>query len=193
MNAGSAGPLRGGKMSTWEGGVRVPLLMQWPNRIPAGRVSSELFSLLDIMPTIASLIGADLSPGNTIDGLDQLPLLTGSGSGTRDHIAYYAIDRLVAFRQGPWKVHLEIPDPNSIGFGTMPAKEPHLYHLEYDPAEQYNYAEGRKRMRAIYDTEAPKIIARAKAFAEQIEHGPSQHDLPSLSPEETAASLDYAQ
>ena len=69
-HAGSSGPLREGKLTTFEGGVRTPCIMRWPNKIPAGRVSNDLFSTLDLLPTFAKLAGGKLS-NNKIDGEDR--------------------------------------------------------------------------------------------------------------------------
>jgi arylsulfatase A-like enzyme len=105
-HAGSAGPLREGKLTTFEGGIRVPCIMRWPGQIPAGRTSSELVSALDLLPTFARLIGGKLS-SNKIDGEDRWPLLSGQpGAKPRDTFYYYAGDELQAVRSGPWKLHL---------------------------------------------------------------------------------------
>src|SRR5947208_11759685 len=75
-HAGSAGPLREGKLTTFEGGVRVPCIMRWPGQIPADRTCSDLLSTLDFLPTFARLIGGKLSD-NKIDGHDRWPLIAG--------------------------------------------------------------------------------------------------------------------
>ena len=105
-HAGSAGPLRGGKLTCFEGGVRVPCLMRWPGRIPAGRVCDELVSTLDLVPTLAGLLGAPL-PAKTIDGVDAWPLLSGATEKTpRENFLYFNGDELHAVRSGDWKLHL---------------------------------------------------------------------------------------
>jgi arylsulfatase A-like enzyme len=105
-HAGSAGPLREGKLTTFEGGVRVPCIMRWPGQIPAGRRCSDLLSTLDFLPTFARLIGGNLSD-NKIDGEDRWPLITGQpGAKPRETFFYYAGDELQAVRSGPWKLHL---------------------------------------------------------------------------------------
>ena len=75
-HAGSAEPLREGKGTSFEGGFRVPAIMRWPGRIPAGTVCNELAATIDILPTFAALIGAEL-PSHTIDGKDIAPLMFG--------------------------------------------------------------------------------------------------------------------
>ena len=105
-HAGSAGPLREGKLTTFEGGVRVPCMMRWPGHIPAGRTSGDLLSTLDFLPTFAKLVGGKLSD-NKIDGEDRWPLITGQpGAKPRENFYYYAGDELQAVRSGPWKLHL---------------------------------------------------------------------------------------
>jgi N-acyl-D-amino-acid deacylase len=104
-HAGSAGPLREGKLTTFEGGVRVPCLMRWPGKVPAGRTCTELAASIDLLPTIASLVGGKLSE-NKIDGLDIGPLIAGAAKSPRETFYYYAGDELQAVRRGPWKLHL---------------------------------------------------------------------------------------
>lgn len=103
--AGSAGPLREGKLTTFEGGVRVPCIMRWPGQVPAGRTCDEIASTIDLLPTIASLTGGK-QPEKQIDGLDIWPLIAGEGPSQRDTFYYYAGDELQAIRRGPWKLHL---------------------------------------------------------------------------------------
>ena len=109
-HAGTARPLREGKLTTFEGGVRTPCIMRWPGKIPAGRTSNEMASTIDLVPTIARLTGGKLSD-NRIDGLDIWPLISGDGksprdTSPRDTFYYYAGDELQAVRSGPWKLHL---------------------------------------------------------------------------------------
>ena len=104
-HAGSAGPLREGKLTTFEGGVRVPLIACWPGRIPAHRTCSELITGMDLLPTLARWIGAPL-PSKKIDGVDLLPLLLGQADAKgRSDFAYYSGNELHAVRRGRWKLH----------------------------------------------------------------------------------------
>jgi arylsulfatase len=105
-HAGSAGPLREGKLTTFEGGVRVPFLARWPGKVPAGRVCDELVTGLDLLPTIAKLAGADL-PKARIDGVDLSALLLGEKDAVgRPSFAYYSGSELHAVRAGRWKLHV---------------------------------------------------------------------------------------
>ncbi|MBA4064398.1 MAG: arylsulfatase [Isosphaera sp.] len=105
-HAGSAGPLREGKLTTFEGGVRVPFLARWPGKVPAGRVSDELMTGLDLLPTVAKLAGAGL-PEAKIDGVDLSGLLLGKDvANGRASFAYFSGSELHAVREGRWKLHL---------------------------------------------------------------------------------------
>lgn len=105
-HAGSAGPLREGKLTTFEGGVREPCLMRWPGQIPSGRVCDEIVSTMDLCVTIADLVGAQL-PDVKLDGRNVAPLLFGQPDAKgRDTFWYYSGDDLQAVRQGDWKLHL---------------------------------------------------------------------------------------
>lgn len=151
-HAGSAGRLREGKGTSWEGGVREPFLARFPGRIPAGAVCREPAMTIDILPTLARLAGAAL-PARPIDGHDLWPLLSGQPGATSPHDAlwfYYAQNELQAVRSGPWKLVLPHAyrtlgdQPRATG-GT-PARyrqartDLALYHLTLDPGESTNVA-----------------------------------------------------
>jgi arylsulfatase len=105
-HAGSAGLLREGKLTTFEGGVRVPFLARWPGKVPTGRVCDELMTGLDLLPTVAKLAGTDL-PKAKIDGVDLSALLLGaSDAAGRPSFAYFSGSELHAVRDGRWKLHL---------------------------------------------------------------------------------------
>ncbi|MBX3436999.1 MAG: sulfatase-like hydrolase/transferase, partial [Planctomycetaceae bacterium] len=105
-HAGSAGSLREGKGTMWEGGVREPCLMRWPGRIPAGSVCHEFAATIDIFPTVAGLIGAEL-PSHPIDGVNIWGLMSGRPDARTPHDAYYYYwgRELQAVRSGDWKLH----------------------------------------------------------------------------------------
>jgi arylsulfatase A-like enzyme len=105
-HAGSAGLLREGKLTTFEGGVRVPLLVRWPGHVPAGRASNELISGMDLLPTLLAIAGAK-QPTSQIDGLDLSQLLLGKLDGPRrTQFFYYSGEELHAVRKDKWKLHL---------------------------------------------------------------------------------------
>ncbi len=105
-HAGSAGPLREGKGTTWEGGVREPCIMRWPGQIPAGRECREMAATIDILPTIAGITGTKL-PNHPIDGKDIWSLMSGKPGAKTPHEVYYYywIEHLQAIRSGKWKLH----------------------------------------------------------------------------------------
>jgi len=104
-HAGSSIPLREGKLTTFEGGVRVPFLARWPGKVPAGRVSDEFFTGVDLLPTLVHLTGASL-PKAKIDGLNLVPLLLGENNAKgRTTFAYFSGSELHAVRSGNWKLH----------------------------------------------------------------------------------------
>ena len=133
---GSAGPLREGKGTAWEGGFRTPCIV-WGGRLPAGRESNELVASIDLMLTFARMAGAQAPTDRVIDGCDQAPLLTGaSDKSARDTFLYYTGDRLQAVRKGRWKLF--------VGKGAAknaPAQDKAgLYDLEADLGETTNVA-----------------------------------------------------
>ena len=108
-HAGSAGSLRGGKLTTFEGGVRVPCMMRWPERIPAGRVCDALVTSMDLLPTISELVGGRL-PDHKLDGRNIWPLMEGSSeTSPHESFYFYAGGELHAVRSGEWKLHFPHP------------------------------------------------------------------------------------
>jgi hypothetical protein len=148
-HAGKAGPLREGKGTAFEGGVRVPFLARWPGKIPAGRTVNAPAMTVDLFPTIANLAGAEL-PAQRIDGLDIWPLLSGQSEANAARKAYcfYWGRELHAVRAGKWKLHLPHPYAHlgSPGTGDRPGKYEtrliglSLFDLESDIGETNNLA-----------------------------------------------------
>ncbi|MDX1680359.1 MAG: sulfatase [Akkermansiaceae bacterium] len=133
-HGGSAKPLRDGKMTTYEGGQRVPTVMWAPGRIPAGTETDEMASTLDLLPTIAKLSGSELKPRGPIDGLDISDLIHGADESPRSEFLYYSMrGALSAIRQGDWKLRLH-KSKNT-------AATTELYNLAEDIGEQNNLAE----------------------------------------------------
>ncbi|WP_231615787.1 sulfatase family protein [Novipirellula artificiosorum] len=109
-HAGSADPLREGKLTVFDGGVRSPCIMRWPGQIPAGRDCSEPVMSIDLLPTICDLLDAPL-PEKTIDGRNILPILRAEQDAKSPHQAlfFYAGQQLQAVRSGDWKLHFPHP------------------------------------------------------------------------------------
>ena len=138
-HAGSAGPLRHGKGTTFEGGMRVPGIFRWPGRIEPG-VTREIGSAMDLFTTVLSIADGTPPTDRPVDGLDLSPVLFGTASGPRQTMAYYRMGELFAFRQGPYKIHFSTQGR----YGLPPPREDHepplLYNLDEDPGERYDIA-----------------------------------------------------
>jgi len=159
-NHGSTGGLRGGKATIYEGGTRVPCIMRWPQSIPAGKTCREIATTLDILPTLAGIIGAKLPNDRKIDGKDILPLMKSLPGAKTPHEHYALLYKGGCVRSGKWKYYpfnaakakkakLSKDDPRS----QAPVQ---LYDLSSDLFEENNLAE-----------EHPEVVARLqKAYAD---------------------------
>ena len=149
-HAGSAGGLREGKGTSFEGGQREPCIMKWPGVIPSGTICNELSATIDLLPTFAALTGAPL-PVKRIDGVNILPLLKGDfkSKPRTQFYYYYRQNSLEAVREGSWK--LVLPHPGQTYEGFAPGKDGvggkvngnfsftgGLYDLRRDPGERYD-------------------------------------------------------
>ncbi len=165
-HGGSALPLREGKGTSWEGGVREPCIMRWPGHIPAGTVCNKMAATMDILPTLAAIAGAPL-PQQKIDGVNILPLLQGEKEASpRNHLYYYYGKQLQCVREGKWKLHF--PHSYRSYQGVEPGKDglpgPYargktgleLYDLENDISEKINLVE-----------KYPEVVNRLQALAER--------------------------
>ena len=109
---GSNGPLRGRKGTTWEGGQRVPCIMQWKGKIPPGLVCNQITTSMDFMPTFSKIAGTDAPSDRIIDGKDFRPLMFGEkdAASPRDTFFYYFKNNIDAVRSGRWKLHIRKGD-----------------------------------------------------------------------------------
>lgn len=123
---GSAGPLRGRKGSTFEGGMREATVIRWPGKIPAGKTNPELITAMDLLPTFANLAGAKMPSDRVIDGKDVWSVLTGKDKSPHEAFFYHRANNLQAVRSGKWKLHLN------------KGKASQLYDLDQDIGEQKN-------------------------------------------------------
>jgi arylsulfatase A len=171
-HGGSAGPLREGKGTAWEGGTRVCGLMRWPGKIPAGTTSDAMMMTIDLLPTIAATLGADL-PKHDIDGKNVWPLITGGPDAKNPHefyASYYEQNQLQAITSGDGQWKLQLPHSyRSLGdqpkaTGGIPVKyskqditQPELYDLYTDISESKNVA-----------ADHPEIISKLQAYAETM-------------------------
>lgn len=135
---GSAGLLKGGKGSTYEGGMREPTIFWWPGKIKH-KVIMDCASTLDLFPTFCSLADIKLPSDRIYDGYDLSQLMLGTGRCKREVLFYYRDTEIFAVRKGAYKVHFKTQD----GYGqTKPVFEnpPLLYNIEVDPSEKFNIA-----------------------------------------------------
>lgn len=170
-HAGSAGPLREGKATCWEGGYREPCIMRWPGRIAAGTKCDTIAMTIDLFPTIAKLIGAEL-PKHKIDGLDIWPILAGKRGAKNPHdfyLHYYEMNELQAVSTGDGHWKLQLPHTYRTlggrpgGRDGIPARyenrkiaQPELYALPSDIGEEKDVA-----------GQHPDIVQRLLAIAER--------------------------
>jgi arylsulfatase A-like enzyme len=134
-HGGSAGPLRAGKGTTFEGGMRVPTIFRWPGRIEPGSLVTGLGSTMDLMTTFAALAGTSPPADRPLDRLDLSPALLGRGPSPRNDLFYWTRGEIHAARIGPWKLHLKLREPINYGRSRVP-DQPLLYQVEEDISEQ---------------------------------------------------------
>lgn len=153
---GEAGPLRNGKGSCYEAGYRVPGIVRWPGKVPAGRVSDGVFATIDFLPTFASLCGFKVPDDRRIDGIDQTKLLLGETETGRKHFYFHD----AGVRMGKWK-YLK-PKAFFHGYAREDGRkqEAELYDLSADLGEQTNLA-----------SQHPDKVAELHALMESIEAG----------------------
>lgn len=191
-HGGSAGPLREGKGTSYEGGIREPFLARWPGKIPAGLVQHQPAATIDLLPTFAAIVGAK-SPALPIDGLDIRPLLFGEAGARSPHEAlffYYADGQLQSMRSGSWKLMFphtsRTMNGQAPGHGGDPGKYRNLavglelYDLDADVGETKNLT-----------AEKPEVVAKLQAMADvmrgRLGDKLTKHAATEVRPAETAA------
>ena len=135
-HGGSAGPLRGGKFTNFEGGVRVPSIMAWPGNIPTGTVSNQISSTMDLFPTIAEITGAELSANHKLNGQSLLRHLRNPSSTINRDVHFYSLRGKVAgVRKGDWKyIRAEMVSRQK----KMNLNTALLFNLKDDVSETHN-------------------------------------------------------
>ena len=188
-HAGSAGPFRGGKLTTFEGGVRMPFIVRWPGHIPAGTVCDEPVMSIDLLPTLTGLAGA-AQPRLPIDGLDIRTLLLGAPAARTPHEAlyFYSGAELQAVRSGRWKLHFAHPylsvngptrdDGKPAGWGSLQPQSITQSGIS-GIASRHGYRVEQQRQ-ALYDlvtdpgethdvsADHPDIVSRLSGLAEAM-------------------------
>ena len=161
IDGGSAGPLRAGKGTTYEGGMRVPTIMRWPGKIPAGRTTDQVAATIDLLPTFARLAGTQPPGDRVIDGRDIWPLMSDPAAQSPHETFYYfggsrgadGAPSLRGIRAGNWKLHFRRRGGPLRGF--------ELYNLKTDVGETQNLIDQRPQI-------AARLEAQAKAFLEEF-------------------------
>lgn len=189
-HAGSAGPFREGKLTTFEGGMRVPCIARWPGHVPAGRRVDAIVSAMDLCATVAALAGADRPDGPT-DGLDMRSLFLGERDGRgRDQFLYYSGTELQAVRERDWKLHLPHDyltvaaapgrdgkpsnhgrmQPESITLsGVRGIASRHGYRVESMSTSLYNLVDDPGETRNVAAAH-PDVVARLETLAARARH-----------------------
>lgn len=161
---GSNLPLKGNAYSVAEGGMRMPFIARWPGKIPAGKTSTELITMMDMLPTLAALSGGKKPTDRIIDGHDIRSLLFGEPDARSPYDAffYYYTDQLQAVRSGPWKLYI-------VGAkgGNKTSGSQRLYHLLDDPDEEHDQFASQ-----------PNIVKRLLVHAETIRADLGERDRP---------------
>lgn len=186
-HAGSSGPLRGGKLTTFEGGVRMPCLMRWPGKVPAGKTCDEIITAMDLLPTVAQLIGGKLS-SHVIDGKNVWPVIMEGAKSPHEAFFYYAGEQLQAVRSGDWKLHFPHPylavdgepgrdgkpanfasiKPQSIKLsGLEGIASRHGYKIEQLGLSLYDLKNDRGEEKNVADKH-PDVVRRLEALAEKM-------------------------
>jgi hypothetical protein len=168
---GTSGPLRGAKMMTWEGGVRVPTIVRWPGVVPAGKDCSEPATIMDLLPTFAKLGGGKIPDDRKIDGRDIMHLFRGDADAKSPHeaIYHYSYIHLQAVRSGKWK--LVLPRPAKPKWTLWSArmidavKEIQLFDLQADIGETKNLAK-----------EHPDVVGRLMKLIENAREDIGDYD-----------------
>jgi len=154
---GKAGPLKGRKGSTFEGGMREPTVIRWPGQIPAGKENAQLMTAMDLLPTFAQLAGAELPADRVIDGKDIWPVLGAGAKSPHEAFFYHSKDQLKAVRVGDWKLHANAGKPTA------------LFNLKNDIGEKKNQLAGHpevvKRLRQHMVTFEKEVRANSRPAA----------------------------
>jgi len=155
-NGGSAGPLKDGKGTWWEGGFRVPAIIRMPGKV-APSINDDIMASMDLFPTFLSMAGIGLPKDITLDGVNQSGMLFEEKSSARDEVFYWWGSQLMAVRKGAWKYYFKtISDQYLRTVKIEVPGEPLLYNLETDISEKFNKA-----------ADHPEIVRELIQLAEQ--------------------------
>ena len=175
-HGGHADPLRSGKTSCWEGGLRVPCIMRAPGRIPAGTECDAVVATIDMMPTLAKLVGGAAPSDRVIDGIDISTLMHGKADSLKRNYFYYQHDCLRAVRYGEWKLMLRHTEPAKTSIATkwknhiakadaIRIQKVRLYNLDADISETTDVA-----------ARHPEKVAELMKLAQWAQHDIGDHN-----------------
>ena len=170
-HAGSAAPLREGKGTMFEGGYREPCIMRWPGKIPANTVCEELCSTMDLLPTIAELIGGGLPGDRIIDGKNIWPLIAGEPGAVSPHDAFYCYytGQLRAVRDRRWKLHFPHRSRTMRGSTIGQDGKPGPYQQEQVGLELYDLKNDLGETPDVAK-QSPEVVERLRERAEAARH-----------------------
>ena len=175
-HGGSAGPLRAGKGTTFEGGQRVPTIFWGPGIIEPG-IISDMGSTLDIINTFSKMAGAKLPDDRKMDGYDLSKVLTQKAPSPRNEFFYWAFAELHAVRKNDWKLHIKQRKPVEYGQPTIVLDKPELYNLSGDVSEKYNVSDKHPEMiskmlesikvhlKDVVDSTPDQLVDRIKGYS----------------------------
>jgi len=166
---GSNLPLSGSGYTTAEGGMRVPCVIRWPGKIPAGAECREVATTMDLLPTFARLAGTEPPTDRIIDGKDIWPLMSGEPGARSPHEAffYYHMDQLQAVRSGKWKLYLPLESKRGRGRADGKSSPARLYDLVADISEKNSLVD-----------DNPDVVERLMAFADHAREDLGDMDRP---------------
>ena len=163
---GTAGYWRGNYFTALEGSLRVPAIIRWPDKVPAGKITNEILHMVDVLPTLAKIGGAEVPKDRIIDGVDQVDFLLGKQEkSNREGFPAFNGDELFAYKWRNWKMHFIELDSM---FGK-PAKlnMPHLYNLIEDPKELYPVDKVDVSASWVFPVVLKKVVAFQQSLAEE--------------------------
>lgn len=160
---GKADPLRGGKQFTFEGGMRVPMIARWKNKIPEKTVSKTMATTMDFLPTFAAMCGANIPESLQLDGENITEVLTNNKTRKRSELAYYWRGKLEAYRSDNWKI--KMPYEGNQGIWWKPDVAAHdtlLFNLQEDISEKNN-------LKDQHPEKVKELVQKMKQFEQKIQ------------------------
>jgi arylsulfatase A-like enzyme len=171
LHGGSAGPFFEGKVSTWEGGFRVPAIFQWPGKIKPGITTTAFGTTMDLFTTCIRMAGGQIPTDREIDGRDLSPVLFENQPGWKPMMFYYFGTELWAVRKGPWKLHFKTTNPSTVtkwgDWNIVEPNPPLLFNVEQDPGEQHSMSGSRQEI-------VKELTALAEAHRKAVKPGNPQ-------------------